>query len=77
MNHGFFKDDNGNDSISRLLPFIGAVTLLCLTALYSSEKGITDIPEGWSWFLLGIYGVSKAKPAIEYISNIFKKEPKP
>jgi len=60
MKHGFFQDDNGNLSISRLLPFIIIMVLLVLTALYSSEeKGIPDIPMGWAGVALSIYGVNK------------------
>lgn len=56
----FFEDDYGRLSMSRLLAFIIIVTMLCLTALYSSEaKGIPDIPMGYGGAALAIYGVNK------------------
>lgn len=68
---GFFHDEDGSRSMSRLLAFLLVVVFLCLAGIVTAQnKAIPDIPMGWAALIATLYGTNK------WFSKD-KEEPKP
>lgn len=73
MGYGFFQDEHGDRSSSRLMAFIALVTLLiCLVKIVWATNAMPEIYWGWLALPIAIYFTGKVgQPAADFFMKAF------
>ena len=75
MAHGFFHDEHGDKSASRLMSFITLIAVLAwATKLVWEGAAIPEIPWAWVAVLLGFYLIGKVgQPTTDFLFTAVAK----
>lgn len=78
MIYGFFQDEDGSNSMTRLLVFLLVTAFVGLASVVVYKTGnIPDMPMGWAGLISALYLTNKAAPVAQKIWGKPSEEIKP